>query len=267
MAVSYTKTVYVNGTAPPRNETNLNNTEVGVESVVALANQNETDIAGKLDDVVAGTNVTIDKTDPNNPIISSTASGGGVSTFTELTDTPADYVGNEGKLVKVNATADGLIYGDPSGTTVSWGDISGTLSDQTDLQGALDVKVDSVVAGTGITVDATDPNNPIITNTVSAYDDTAIQAEVDANTADRHSHTNEAVLDATTASFTIADETKLDGLSNYDDSAILVALDDKANTVTTGEPVGFIPVGNLGIISEADYQAGVAVGNTIYFRI
>lgn len=32
----------------------------------------QTDLAGKLDDVTAGENITIDKTDPNNPIISST---------------------------------------------------------------------------------------------------------------------------------------------------------------------------------------------------
>lgn len=64
--------------------------------------------------------------------------------FTQLTDTPATYSGNEGKLVKVNATADGLIFGDPSGSSVSWGDILGTLANQTDLQNALDGKANSV---------------------------------------------------------------------------------------------------------------------------
>lgn len=53
--------------------------------------------------------------------------------FVSLTDTPADYSGQAGKLVKVNPTEDGLIYGDPAGASVSWGDISGTISDQTDL--------------------------------------------------------------------------------------------------------------------------------------
>ena len=32
---------------------------------------------------------------------------------------------------------------------------------------------------------------------------------------DLHTHSNKSVLDATTASFTLADESKLDGLSNY----------------------------------------------------
>ncbi|MEE4238747.1 MAG: hypothetical protein V2I51_18655 [Anderseniella sp.] len=57
----------------------------------------------------------------------------GAAAFTDLTDSPAAYTGQQGKLVKVNATEDGLIFGDPSGTSVSWGDIAGTIADQTDL--------------------------------------------------------------------------------------------------------------------------------------
>lgn len=38
MAVSYTKTTYVNGTAPALNATNLNNTENGVEAVANEVN-------------------------------------------------------------------------------------------------------------------------------------------------------------------------------------------------------------------------------------
>jgi len=59
--------------------------------------------------------------------------------LTDLSDVPA-LTGNQGKLLKVNATEDGLIWGDPSGGSISWGDIAGTLSDQTDLQTALDGK-------------------------------------------------------------------------------------------------------------------------------
>ncbi len=77
--------------------------------------------------------------------------GGGATTYLELTDTPASYTGQQGKLVKVNATEDGLIFGDPSGTTVSWGDITGTLSNQTDLQAELDAKVgDGANVGAGV---------------------------------------------------------------------------------------------------------------------
>lgn len=64
--------------------------------------------AGYLESVQPGTNVTIDTTDPLNPIINATGGGGG-------------------------------------GT---WGSITGTLSDQTDLQTALDDKADVSSLGT-----------------------------------------------------------------------------------------------------------------------
>jgi len=106
-------------------------------------------------DVIAGTNVTIDKSDPKNPIISASGGGGG---------------------------------------STDWGSIGGTLSNQTDLQNALDGKVNtvagkqlsdenytlteknklsgvgdgaqvvSVVAGSNITIDNTDPQNPIVSS-------------------------------------------------------------------------------------------------------
>lgn len=55
-----------------------------------------------------------------------------------------------------------------------------------------------------------------------------------------HSHDNKDVLDATTASYTTAEKTKLAGLSNYNDAAVLAELDKKAdktdlNAYTTTE--------------------------------
>lgn len=48
-----------------------------------------------------------------------------------------------------------------------------------------------------------------------------------------HSHDNKDILDATTASYTIAEKTKLEGLSNYDDTAlagrVTTVENDKAN--------------------------------------
>jgi len=46
--------------------------------------------------------------------------------------------------------------------------ITGTLSDQTDLQTALDTKVDTIVAWPWITVDNTDPANPIVSAILSS---------------------------------------------------------------------------------------------------
>ena len=76
--------------------------------------------------------------------------GGGISKFTQLADVPQSYTGNSGKVLKVNPTEDGLIFG-------TGGSGGGT--------------VDSVVAGTGISVDATDPANPIVTATGSGTGD------------------------------------------------------------------------------------------------
>ena len=75
-------------------------------------------------DIQAGTNITIDKTNPLAPIINSSGGGGGAGG-----------------------------------------------------------QVDSIVAGTNVTVNATDPVNPIVSATDTVYNDTAIQAEVTANTA------------------------------------------------------------------------------------
>ena len=50
--------------------------------------------------------------------------------------------------------------------------------------------------------------------------DNAIKARLDALEADTHTHTNKAILDATTASFTTELATKLASLENYDDTAL-----------------------------------------------
>lgn len=68
-----------------------------------------TTISGGVQEVVAGANVTVDNTDPQNPVVSATGGSGGSSV---------------------------------------WGGITGTLSNQTDLQSALDAKanlIDSIV--------------------------------------------------------------------------------------------------------------------------
>ena len=67
------------------------------------------------------------------------------------------------------------VLGSGSGGGGSWGSIAGTLSDQTDLQNALDSKVNGSQVLTNV------PENAVFTDTV--YDDTAIQAQVDLNTA------------------------------------------------------------------------------------
>ncbi len=68
--------------------------------------------AGVVQSIVAGTNITVDNTDPANPIVNSTGGGG----------------------------------------TAVWGGITGILSDQTDLQAALDLKEDLVNKATDFSI-------------------------------------------------------------------------------------------------------------------
>ena len=124
----------------------------------------------------------------------------GATKIKELLDVPSEY-GTAGQILAVNATRTGMEFVDDGGiSSVAWGDITGTLTDQTDLitefsaalagksdvghthvkaditdfndadyataaQGALaDTAVQSVVAGSNVTVDNTDPLNPIVSS-------------------------------------------------------------------------------------------------------
>ncbi len=75
----------------------------------------------------------------------------GAVSFLELSDSPSEYIA--GKLVKVNATGDGLVLGDPSGVTVGWGDINGNIVDQTDLSVALGEKIPATHPSNSVTSD------------------------------------------------------------------------------------------------------------------
>ena len=59
--------------------------------------------------------------------------------------------------------------------------------------------------------------------------DNTYKGNVDSNTSARHIHSNKTILDNTTASYTTADKNKLDGLSNYNDSAIKQDITDLEN--------------------------------------
>lgn len=87
--------------------------------------------SGIVETVVAGSGISIDDTDPANPIVSST-----VNPFVEAPE--------DGQLYG-RKDADWEVVPTP---TVEWGDITGTLSDQTDLASALSGKEPSITAGT-----------------------------------------------------------------------------------------------------------------------
>lgn len=127
--------------------------------------------------VVAGTNVTVDSTDPANPIVSSTG-GGGAAAFTDLTDVPAAYTGAGGKAVAVNGTETGLEFISLAGggTVTSVGVIGGTGLDSSGGpvtgSGSITVDLDAATQASLLLADsATQPGDLATVATSGAYSD------------------------------------------------------------------------------------------------
>ena len=162
----------------------------------------QADVDSKLASVVAGTNVTVDNSDPQNPIINSTASGGG------------------------------------GGVVVS------------------------IVAGTNVQVDDADPANPIVSSTDTVYDDTAIQAEVDLNTAKETNIVHPLVETAVPVGALFTDEDTI-----YDDTAIQAEVDlNTAKVTNVAHPLveTAVPVGALftdTVYDDTAIQAEVTLNN------
>lgn len=155
---------------------------------------------------------------------------------------PAGADGADGQGVPTGGTS-GQVLAKASGTDYdtewveqsaggggAWGEITGTLSAQTDLQSALDAKAasshthteaditdlgdyaTSTELTTGLATKAATSHTHTASNVTDFDTEVSNNTDVAANTAARHTHSNSAVLNATTASFTTADETKLDGI-------------------------------------------------------
>ena len=149
--------------------------------------------------------------------------GGGASAFVDLTDVPASYSGQGGKLVRVKADASGLEF---YTLTIAAADLptgidaakiaDGTVSN-TEFQ-----RLNGVTSDIQTQLDNKQPLALVLTNTTASFttadetklDNITITQAVNLDTleTDSHTHSNKAVLDATTASFLTADETKLDGI-------------------------------------------------------
>lgn len=92
------------------------------------------ELDSKVESVVAGANITVDNTDPQNPVVASTGGGGGGQVDSVVGGT--------------NVSMDNT---DPINPIVNVPNIGG--------------QVDGVIAGANITVDNTDPENPIVSST------------------------------------------------------------------------------------------------------
>jgi hypothetical protein len=160
----------------------------GVDSVIGGANVSITGTATDpvvnvpfigVENINAGDNVTITGA-ATNPVIN--VPNLGPDTFLELDDTPALYTGFGLQSVRVNAGETGLQFAPFPDTGVA-SVVAGTnvTVDATDPANPVinvpDVGiVDSIVAGTGIGVDDTDPANPIVNVTQLAITDTFVVA-------------------------------------------------------------------------------------------
>lgn len=101
--------------------TNVGDIETNALDITALE-------GNRLLSVQAGLNVTVDNSDPLNPIVAAAGGGG-------ITDAPSD-----GNLYGRRNAAWDIV---PAAGVVDWGEITGTLSNQADLQNALDTKYDN----------------------------------------------------------------------------------------------------------------------------
>ena len=72
---------------------------------------------GQVDSVVAGTNVTVDNTDPANPIVNSTATGGQVDSVVAGTNVTVDNTDPANPIVNSTATSGTTLSGTTTGTT------------------------------------------------------------------------------------------------------------------------------------------------------
>lgn len=84
-------------------------------------------------------------------ILTSKSGGtGGASKFTDLSDVPNSYTGQQGKFVQVKNDETGLQFVDSS-SSVAWGAITGDIEDQTDLQDQFDTKQDVLAKADSLT--------------------------------------------------------------------------------------------------------------------
>lgn len=143
----------------------------------AAAPETNSRAASAVQSVVAGANVTVDNTDPQNPIVSATdAVGvesvtGGAGVTVDNTD-PANPIVSSPEAASAVQSVTGA-----AGVTVDNTDPQNPVVSSPEAASA----VQSVVAGVNVTVDNTDPQNPIVSSTDTGqiiYDGVDTQANI-----------------------------------------------------------------------------------------
>lgn len=160
----------------------------------------------------------------------------------------SDFVGTDGTgdgthgLVPAPQSTDANKYLSSDGTwkSVAAGSIEPATADT--LGG---VKIGS---GVNVTQDGT--------ISVTPYDDTAVRQDITALQASAHTHSNKSVLDNTTASYTIAEQTKLAGLENY---TLPVASANTLGGIKVGDGLSIDQDGILSADGSIVYRAGAGI--------
>ena len=109
---------------------------------------------GTLTSVVAGDGISVDDTDPANPVVSNTG------VLSNIAGTGISISSADGNSTITNTAPDQTVVITGSGGATVTGTYPNFNIETTDAEG-----VETVVAGASISVDSTDPANPIVTNT------------------------------------------------------------------------------------------------------
>lgn len=181
-----------------------------------------------------GTNLTVTST-PNGVRVDATGGGGGgSSTYTGLTDAatvdlPTINTPLQSALALKENTANKV-------TTFTGNTASNTFFPTVKAVYDWAVSTFASIVHTHTSTQITDFNTAVSANT-----------DVTANTSARHTHTNQAVLDAATASYTTAEQTKLSGIA--DGAEVNVNADWNAvsgDAVILNKPTSMTPSGSAG---------------------
>jgi len=267
-------------------ESNTNTNAFTDAEKTLLGNQSGTntgdqDLSGYVQSVTAGSNVTIDNTDPQNPIVSSTASGGGGGDMEASTYDPNTVAGDafdmdnmvEGATTKILTdteraaiAANTLKVTNATHTGDVTGDTALTISDDAvTFDKIQNIATNRVLArsssGNGSVEDLTLPNFRTLIN----VEDGATANDTDANLLDRTNHTGTQVA-ATISDF----DTEVSNNSSVVANTAKVGVTTEISNVvedTTPQLGGDLDAqsNNLNTVGDIDYttsQATVsALGN------